>query len=60
MKLYLDGKIDQWFSLQGRNGVAFILNVTDPTAAHDMLEEPPLGQAHLMASNSSRLLRLSA
>jgi hypothetical protein len=31
LKLYLDGKIDQWFSLQGRNGVAFILNVTDAT-----------------------------
>jgi hypothetical protein len=30
VKLYLDGKIDQWYSLQGRAGVAFILNVTDP------------------------------
>src|SRR5579863_249129 len=49
VKLYLDGKIDQWFSLQGRSGVAFILNVTDPTAAHDMLERLPLGQAHLMS-----------
>jgi len=49
VKLYLDGKIDQWFSLQGRNGVAFIRNVTDPAAAHDMLEKLPLGQAHLMS-----------
>jgi hypothetical protein len=49
VKLYLDGKIDQWFSLQGRNGVAFILNVTDPAAAHEMLEKLPLGQAHLMS-----------
>jgi hypothetical protein len=49
LKLYLDGKIDQWFSLQGRNGVAFILNVTDATAAQDMLERLPLGQAHLMS-----------
>ncbi len=49
VKLYLDGKIDQWYSLQGRNGVAFILNVTDPTAAHEMLEQLPLGQAHLMS-----------
>jgi hypothetical protein len=48
VKLYLDGKIDQWFSLQDRNGVAFILNVTDPAAARDMLEKLPLGQAHLM------------
>src|SRR5579862_541189 len=49
VKLYLDGKIDQWFSLQGRPGVAFILNVTDVAAARDMLEKLPLGQAHLMA-----------
>jgi hypothetical protein len=49
VKLYLDGKIDQWFSLQDRNGVVFILNVTDPAAAHDMLEKLPLGQAHLMS-----------
>jgi hypothetical protein len=49
VKLYLDGKIDQWYSLQGRTGVAFILNVTDPAAAHEMLEKLPLGQAHLMS-----------
>jgi len=49
VKLYLDGKIDQWFSLQGRSGVAFILNVTDTAAARDMLEKLPLGQAHLMS-----------
>jgi len=49
VKLYLDGKIDQWFSLQGRSGVAFLLNVTDPAAAHDMLEKLPLGRAHLMS-----------
>jgi Muconolactone delta-isomerase len=47
-QLYLDGKIDQWYSLQGRIGVAFILNVTDPKAAEAMLEALPLGQAHLM------------
>src|SRR5579863_6854153 len=47
-KLYLDGKIDQWYTLQERRGVAFILNVTDTAAAHDMLEKLPLGQAHLM------------
>ena len=49
LKLYLDGKIDQWYSLQGRVGVAFILNVTDTAAAHEMLEKLPLGQAHLMS-----------
>jgi len=48
VQLYLDGKIDQWYSLQGRPGVVFVLNVTDPDTAHDMLEQLPLGQAHLM------------
>ena len=47
--LYLDGKIDQWYSLEDRRGVVFILNVTDPAAAHEMLEKLPLGQAHLMS-----------
>jgi hypothetical protein len=47
--LYLDGKIDQWSSLRERRGVVFILNVTDPAAARDMLEKLPLGQAHLMS-----------
>jgi hypothetical protein len=48
VRLYLDGKIDQWFSLNDRNGVVFILNVTDPVAASAMLEQLPLGRAHLM------------
>jgi len=49
VNLYLDGKIDQWYSLQDRRGVVFILNVTDPKAAHEILERLPLGQAHLMS-----------
>ena len=48
VKLYLDGKIDQWFSQQGRNGVVFILDMTDAAAAQEMLENLPLGKAHLM------------
>jgi hypothetical protein len=48
-KLYLDGKIDQWYSLQEKRGVVFILNGTDVAAAHEMLEKLPLGQAHLMS-----------
>jgi len=48
VKLYLDGKIDQWYSQQNRPGVVFILNVTDVGAAHEMLEKLPLGVAHLM------------
>src|ERR1700739_2777993 len=47
-QLYLEGKIDQWYSLQDRAGVAFILTVTDVNRAHEMLEALPLGEAHLM------------
>ena len=46
--LYLEGKIEQWYSLKGQTGVVFVLNVTDPAAAREMLEQLPLGQAHLM------------
>ena len=49
VNLYLDGKIEQWYSLQERRGVVFILNMTDTAAAHEMLEKLPLGQAHLMS-----------
>ncbi|WP_260433755.1 hypothetical protein [Burkholderia sp. Bp8998] len=48
-QLYFEGKIDQWYSLQDQAGVAFILNVTDVSQAHEMLEALPLGKAHLMA-----------
>jgi hypothetical protein len=46
--LYLEGKLDQWYSLESRRGVVFLLNVTDIGAAQAMLEALPLGQAHLM------------
>ena len=47
-RLYLDGKIDQWHSLNDRRGVVFLLTLTDIQAAHAMLEELPLGKARLM------------
>ena len=47
-ELYLEGKIDQWYSLENRPGVVFILNVTDIAATQAMLEALPLGKAHLM------------
>ena len=48
VKLYLEGRIDQWFSLQAQPGVVFLINLDDPAAAREMLEKLPLGQAHLM------------
>jgi len=47
-ELYLAGKIDQWYSLENRPGVVFILNVTDIGAAQATLGALPLGRAHLM------------
>jgi hypothetical protein len=48
VRLYLNGKIDQWFVKQDQSGVVFIMNVTDPKEAHELLEKLPLGQAGLM------------
>ena len=55
VNLYLNGKIEQWFSLQDRTGVVFILNVTDIDAAHTMLEKLPLGQSHYISFELIRL-----
>ena len=43
--LYLDGKIEQWCSLQEKPGVAFIINVTDPAVAHNQQYGRPLRKA---------------
>jgi hypothetical protein len=51
INLYLDGKIDQWYSLQDRRGVVFILNVTDPTVAHEA------GARHELEDNSAGVSR---
>jgi hypothetical protein len=48
LRLYLAGKIDQWYSIQNDNGVVFILNASSVEEAHTMLEALPLGQAKLM------------
>ncbi len=48
VRLYLAGKIDQWYTRKDANGVVFILNVTSVEEAHALLEKLPLGQAHLM------------
>lgn len=48
VRLYLDGKIDQWYVRQDGKGVVFILNLTSVEEAHTLLEKLPLGQAKLM------------
>lgn len=48
LRLYLAGKIDQWYSINNDNGVVFILNLSTVEEAHSMLEALPLGKARLM------------
>jgi hypothetical protein len=48
VRLYLDGKIDQWYLKQDQSGVVFVMNLTDPQEARALLEKLPLGQAGLM------------
>jgi hypothetical protein len=48
VRLYLGGKIDQWYLKQDQSGVVFMMNVTDPKEALDLLGKFPFGQAGLM------------
>lgn len=48
VRLYLDGKIDQWFVKQDQSGVVFLMNVTDSGEAKALLEKLPFGPAGLM------------
>ncbi len=48
VRLYLAGKIDQWFIKQDQSGVVFLMNVTDAKEAHELLDKLPLGRAGLM------------
>ena len=48
VRLYLDGKIDQWWVRKDGTGVVFLMNVNSVEEAHELLEKLPLGQAHLM------------
>jgi hypothetical protein len=48
LRLYLDGKIDQWWAREDQKGPVFLMNVTSVEEAHSLLEKLPLGQAKLM------------
>ena len=49
VKLYLAGKIDQWYVRQDGAGVVFLLNTDSVTEAKAELEALPLGQAKMMS-----------
>jgi len=49
VRLYLSGKIEQWYFRTDTNGgVVFILNCATVEEAHALLEKLPLGQHHYM------------
>jgi hypothetical protein len=48
-KLYLAGKIDQWYFRKDNSSVVFILNVTTTDEARSLLESLPLGKNHILA-----------
>ncbi len=48
VRLYLAGKIDQWYVRQDGKGVVFLLNCASVEEAHTLLEQLPLGKAGLM------------
>lgn len=48
VRLYLAGKLDQWFVRRDQNGVVFLLNVSTVAEARTLLEKLPLGEAKLM------------
>jgi hypothetical protein len=47
VKLYLDGKIQQWFSLSDGKGVVFIMNSASVPEAKALMEGLPLAKANL-------------
>lgn len=48
VRLYLSGKIDQWYVRQDGKGVVFLLNVSSVEEADALLRNLPLGKAKLM------------
>ena len=47
VKLYLEGKIQQWYSRGDGRGVVFILNCATVAEAKAMMDALPLGKANL-------------
>ena len=48
VRLYLSGKIDQWYVRKDGKGVVFLLNVSSVEEADALLSNLPLGKAKLM------------
>lgn len=47
VKLYLAGKVDQWYFRKDTGAVIFIMNVATMEEARSLLESLPLDKAHI-------------
>jgi hypothetical protein len=47
VRLYLDGKIQQWYSRGDGKGVVFIMNCSSPAEAKTVTDQLPLRQSNL-------------
>jgi hypothetical protein len=59
VKLYLDGKIQQWWGRGDGRGVMFILNVTTAADAKAIMETLPLSKANLVTLDYTVLTPLN-
>jgi len=48
VRLYLDGKIRQWFSRSDSRGVVFLLDCKDVDEAHTLIDALPLSAENLL------------
>ena len=48
LKLYLDGKIQQWYSRSDGRGVVFLVNANTEDEAHALMETLPLAKEDLI------------
>jgi hypothetical protein len=59
VKLYLDGKIQQWYSRSDGRGVLFILNCSTVAEAKALMDELPLSKANLASLEYTALSPLT-
>jgi hypothetical protein len=48
LRLYLDGRLREWFARSDGNGVIFIVDAKNAAEAQALIEALPLAQAHLV------------
>jgi hypothetical protein len=48
VKLYLDGKIREWYSREDGRGGVFLLNTGDVAEARSIMESLPLAKEHML------------